>query len=214
MAPEQDYNADDIVKLEYPYSIWKRPSMYLGERGGQQTVGAREVTDNAVHEGVRGFATRIKVTFGADKSVAVQDNGRGLPVDENTKLKTNGIILTMATLHAGANFSSNVAAGKAGAGLNGVGAAATNALSKRYSATVYRSNKIYTLDFQDGFPGHFAGPTSEDKFTPGTKIKEAPDKRPASEKKIWKTGTQIKLWFNESRFSKDEQVILTNWWIG
>lgn len=206
MTPEENYSAEDIVKLEYPISIWKRTSMYLGERGRQQTVAVREIIDNSVHEKLRGFATRMRVTFGADGSIEVQDNGRGLPVDENKQLKTNGIILTMATLHAGANFSNNVAAGKAGAGLNGVGASAANALSKRFDVTVYKNNKCYRLSFQDGFAGHFAGSSPADKFKAGTSISEEKDARPAAEKKLWKTGTSIKLWFNEERFPRDEAV--------
>lgn len=206
MAPEENYSAEDIIKLEYPTSIWKRPSMYLGERGSQQSVAVREIIDNAVHESLRGFATHVKVVFGKDKSIMIQDNGRGLPVDENKKLKTNGIILTMATLHAGANFSSNVAAGKAGAGLNGVGASAANALSKRFDVIVHKASKRYELSFHDGFAGHFSGDSPDEGFKPGTDIKELKDSRSVAEKKIWKTGTIIKLWFNEERFPKDEAV--------
>jgi len=206
MAPEENYSAEDIVKLEYPTSIWKRPSMYLGERGSQQSVAVREIIDNAVHESLRGFATRMKVVFGKDKSVLIQDNGRGLPVDENVKLKTNGIILTMATLHAGANFSTNVTAGKAGAGLNGVGASAANALSKRFDVVVYKTAKRFELSFHDGFAGHFSGDSPDEGFKQDTNIRESKDSRSAAEKKDWKTGTAIKLWFNEERFPKDEAV--------
>ena len=203
---EENYSANDIEHPKYPLNVQRRPSMYLGERGTQQSVAVREIIDNAVHESIRGFATRVKVTFGKDKSVTVQDDGRGLPVDENTKHKTNGIILTMATLHAGANFDSNIAAGKAGAGLNGVGASAANALSKRFDARVYKNGKYHILSFQDGYAGHFADETPESAFKRDTKIKVSADKRPAAEKKLWKTGTEIKLWFNEDRFPKDETV--------
>ena len=205
-AVEATYGADDLTKLEYPMSIWKRPSMYLGERGQQQSVAVREIIDNAVHESLRGFATRVRVIFGADKSVTVQDNGRGLPVDVNKATGENGIILSMATLHAGANFSNNIAAGKAGAGLNGVGASATNALSKRFDAIVYRGGKQYRLSFRDGFPGHFAGPIPTDTFTPGKDIEVTKDSRSAEEKKGYDHGTIIRLWFNETRFPQDEAV--------
>ena len=201
-----EYTADDIVKLEYPISIWKRPSMYLGERGSQQTCGAREILDNSVHEKLRGYATKLKVTFGKDGSFTVQDDGRGLPVDINTKTGVNGISLTMATLHAGANFSNKIAAGKAGAGLNGVGAAATNALSKRFDVVVYKNSKKYALSFQDGFSGHFSGDSPDSKFTKSDEIIEEKDSRSASEKKEFKTGTWIRLWFNEERFPKDEHI--------
>ena len=203
---DNGYTANDISKLEYPISIWRRPSMYLGERGTQQSVATREIIDNAVHESVRGFADRIRIIFGKDKSVTVQDNGRGLPTDINKKTGVNGIILTMATLHAGANFSSNIAAGKAGAGVNGVGSSATNALSKRFDAVVYKGGKVHQLSFQDGYSGHFDGDTPEDTFTSSDKIIFSKDTRTAAEKKLFKTGTSIKLWFNEERFPSDETI--------
>lgn len=205
-----EYSADTIHKLEYPYSIWKRPSMYLGERGTQQTVGVREIIDNAVHECIRGFATQVRVVFGEDGSVTVQDNGRGLPVDINKKLNTNGIILTMATLHAGANFSTDVAAGKAGAGLNGVGASATNALSKKFDAIVYKGEKEHRLSFKDGFAGHFSDENPDSSFTESVIIKSKKDPRSAKEKKGWENGTKIVLWFNPDRFPKDEAVDIDN----
>lgn len=200
------YTADDITKLEYPVSIWRRPSMYLGERGTQQSIGCREIIDNAVHESMRGFADRVKITFGKDGSFTVQDNGRGLPTDVNKKTGVNGIILTMATLHAGANFSNNVAAGKAGAGLNGVGASATNALSKRFDAIVYKAGKKHHLSFQDGFAGQFDGDTPDSTFTRTDQISLEKDSRTAAEKKLFKTGTVIKLWYNEERFPSDEAI--------
>lgn len=202
----QDYNANDISKLEYPFNIWRRPSMYLGDRGQQQTVGVREIIDNSVHESIRGFATRVKITFGKDRSVTVQDDGRGLPTDINKKNGINGIILTMATLHSGANFNSNIAAGKAGAGLNGVGASATNALSKRFDAIVYRQGKCHRLSFQNGFAGHFDGELPDSKFTANDDVIVEKDTRSAAEKKAFKSGTTIKLWFNEDKFPKDELV--------
>lgn len=201
-----NYTADDIVKLDYPYSIWKRPSMYLGERGSQQSVGVREIIDNATHESLRGFATHVKVTFGKDGSTTIQDDGRGLPTDVNRKTGINGIILTMATLHAGANFGNNVAAGKAGAGLNGVGASATNALSKRFDAIVYKGGKRHVLSFQNGFSGQFAGEGPGAPFTPGTDILVERDARTPGEKKVFKSGTVIRFWFNEERFPRDEAI--------
>lgn len=203
---ENNYTADDIGKLEYPVNIHRRTSMYLGGRGTQQTVGVREIIDNAIHEHIRGFASRVKIVFGKDKSVMIQDDGRGLPTDINKKNSTNGIILTMATLHAGANFSSNVTAGKAGAGLNGVGASAANAMSKRFDVTVYKAAKKHQLSFQNGYAGHFDGENPEDQFTLNNDIIVSKDDRSVAEKKSFKTGTAIKLWFNEERFPSDESI--------
>lgn len=206
MAKNETYNADDILKLEYPINVWKRPSMYLGNRGTQQTTGIREILDNASHESLRGFAKKMRVVFGKDGSTTIQDDGRGLPTDINKKSGLNGIILTMAVLHAGANFSSTVATGKAGAGLNGVGASVTNALSKRFDVKVYKDKKEYSLSFQNGYSGFFDGDTPESKFTPSDKIKVNKDSRSAAEKKLYPTGTSIRLWYNEERFPKDETI--------
>lgn len=202
----ENFSANDVTKLEYPYSIWKRPSFYLGGRGSQKTVGTREIIDNSTHEKIRGFASRMRVTFGADGSIEVIDNGRGLPVDVNKKTGDNGIILTVGTMNAGTNFSSNVEKGKAGAGLNGVGSSATNALSSRFDVIVYKNRKKYSLSFQNGFPGYFDGEGPDAKFTPGKDIIVDKDTRLAEEKKLYKTGTYIKFWFNPERFPKDEKV--------
>lgn len=201
-----NYNADSLGVLEFPISVWKRPSIFLGDRGSQQTVGVREIIDNSVHESIRGFADRVKVVFKKDGSVLVQDNGRGLPTDVNKKTGKNGIILTMGTMHAGANFGTNVATGKAGAGLNGVGSSVCNALSERFDAIVYKNGKRHVLSFQDGFPGQFDGDGPDSKFTPGTDILISKDERPATEKRLFKTGTIIHQWYNPKRFPKDEKV--------
>lgn len=206
VSNDESYTADDITHLEYPVSIWKRPSMYLGERGEQQSVGIRELTDNATQEGLRGFADHVRVIFNEDESIIVQDNGRGLPVDVNRKTGENGIILTMATLHAGANFKSDVKAGQAGAGLNGVGASVTNALAKRFDVLVYRSGKEYSLSFQNGYPGHFNGEDPDAAFKKGKDIIVHKDPRPADERKTWKTGTWIRIWYNQEHFPDDESV--------
>ena len=203
---EERYRADDIDSLEYPVSIWKRPSMYLGDRGSQQSVGIRELTDNATQEGLRGYADHVRVIFSSDGSIIVQDNGRGLPVDVNRKTGKNGIVLTMATLHAGANFKSSIKAGQAGAGLNGVGASVTNALSKRFDVTVYRGGHEYSLSFRDGYPGHFQGDGPDAAFMPGTGIASRVDPRSKAEKTGWETGTRIRTWYNQERFPPDESV--------
>lgn len=202
----ENYSANEISQVEYPYNVQKRPSMYLGERGSQKSVASREIIDNAVHERIRGYATKVKVAINADGSIMVQDDGRGLPTDINKKTGKNGIVLTMATLHAGANFGSNVAAGKAGAGLNGVGASVANALSQRFDVNVFKEGKHFSLSFQDGFAGHFDGDSPDDNFKPGEKIKEGKDTRKAADKKEFKRGTQITWWFNEERFPSDEAV--------
>lgn len=202
----EDYTTDNIRNPKYPVNIWLRVSQFLGERGTQQSVGVREIIDNAVHESIRGFATRVKVTFHADKGVSVQDDGRGLPTDISKESGKNGIIMTMATMNSGANFTSKIAAGKAGAGLNGVGGSVTNALSKRFDAIVYKGGKKHVLSFQDGYAGQFTGEGPDASFAAGEEIVVERDSRSAAEKKDFKTGTLIRLWYNPIRFPATEEI--------
>lgn len=202
----ENFSANELQKLEYPFSVIRRPSMYLGERGTQMSVGCREILDNATMEKVKGYATRMKVIFGEDNSVEVIDNGRGLPVDINKKTGDNGIIMTMGSMHSGSNFNTNIGKGKAGAGVNGVGGAVVVALSERFDAIVYKNKKKYTLSFRNGFPGHFKGDNLDADFTDGKDIKTSKDTRSAEEKKLYPTGTYIKFWFNPDRFPKDEAI--------
>lgn len=200
-----DYNADSLIEEKYPWNVRMRPSMYLGDNGMQKSVATREILDNSSGEFVKGYATRMKVTFYEDGSVEVQDDGRGLPVDTNTQSGKNGIVLTMATLHAGANFTSDVAKGKAGAGLNGVGASATNAVSKRFDVHVYRNDKVYELSFRQGQPGFFSEDDDPDsKFTPSDEVRVSDDTRSKREKQRYQHGTRIRFWFDDLFTYKDD----------
>lgn len=199
------YNANDIVELSYPLNVIRNPAMYLGERGHQQTVGVREIIDNASGENVKGYATKMRLIFHKDKSVSIQDDGRGLPVDTNDKSGKNGIILTMATLHSGSSFNTHVGVGKSGAGVHGVGASVTNALCKRFDVTVYRDDKIYQLSFHNGVAGFFAKDNDPDSaFTESTTIKVSDDKRKVKDKKEYPHGTLIRLWYNDDYFDTDD----------
>ncbi|MEM6679275.1 MAG: ATP-binding protein, partial [Pseudomonadota bacterium] len=48
-------------------------------------IRAADVLDNSMDEAVAGHASRIEVTLGADGSVTVADNGRGIPVDPHPR---------------------------------------------------------------------------------------------------------------------------------
>ena len=102
------YTAHDIEVLEGLEPVRRRPGMYIGgtDENALHHLFA-EVTDNAMDEALAGHATFIEVELAADGTLAVTDNGRGIPVDPHPKFpKKSALEVVMCTLHAGGKFDS------------------------------------------------------------------------------------------------------------
>lgn len=123
----------------------------------------REIVDNGLDEIAGGHANAVTIILRPDNSIEVIDNGRGVPVDFNEAAQDNGIVLLLGRTLSGGKFDSNTGT----AGLNGIGAAATNAVSDRFDVTVWRGGKEYRQNFRHGRPGHFSG----DDFDPNAPFK-------------------------------------------
>lgn len=175
-TPKSTYTAKDIDLLEGLSGVRKRPAMYIGSTN---TSGLHhlvwEVIDNGIDEALSGHGNRITVTIHKDGSLSVQDEGRGIPVDIHRQTKIPAVQLIFSTLHSGGKFSSSVY--KTSAGLHGVGAAVTNALSEYLDVTVYRDETIYHLRFEDG--GKLVTPLEELGKTRkhGTLVRFKPDEK-------------------------------------
>lgn len=143
---KQVYNANAIEVLSGLDPVRKRPGMYTDTARPNHL--AQEVIDNSVDEALAGFATEVTVTLYKDGSLAVKDDGRGMPVDIHPEEGLTGVELILTRLHAGAKFS-NKSYQFAG-GLHGVGVSVVNALSKKLEVTVYRDGKQYQMSFKDG----------------------------------------------------------------
>ncbi len=146
------YTTADLTVLEGLEPVRKRPGMYIGGVGkdGLHHL-VWEVLDNSIDEAMNGHASEVQVTLHADRtSVSVSDNGRGIPVDIDKKLKKSGLEIILTTLHAGGKFDGNNY--KASGGLHGVGASVVNALSKKLTASVKRDGKQYRMEFARGVP--------------------------------------------------------------
>ncbi len=143
---EQNYNAKDIVVLEGLDAVRLRPGMYIGTTGSKGMHHLLwEIVDNAIDEISNGFGDTIKITLNTDGSVTVEDNGRGIPVDNHPTLHKSGVEVVYTTLHAGGKFNTDNY--KFSGGLHGVGASVTNALSKWCNVTVYKDKKEYFIAF-------------------------------------------------------------------
>jgi len=109
---------------------------------------AHEVIDNSVDEALGGHCTAIDVTLFKDGSLAVADDGRGMPVDIHPQEKVSGVELILTRLHAGGKFSDKTYTFSGG--LHGVGVSVVNALSKHLECLVRRGGKEYRISFKEG----------------------------------------------------------------
>ena len=143
------YSADDIHIMKGLEGVRKRPAMYIGSTNSSGLHHlVWEIIDNAVDEALSGYGNIITVTIHKDGSLSVLDEGRGIPCGINKETGRPAVEIVFTELHAGGKFNSTVY--KTAAGLHGVGAAVTNALSEYLEATIYQDGKIYRLKFENG----------------------------------------------------------------
>jgi DNA gyrase subunit B len=199
--PSATYTARHLSVLEGLEAVRKRPGMYVGStdsRGLMHCVW--EIIDNSVDEALAGHGTLIEVVLGADGSIQVRDDGRGIPVDVEPKTGLTGVEVVMTRLHAGGKFGGGSYA--ASGGLHGVGASVVNALSARLDVEVDRDGKVHVMSFRRGVPGEFSGDGPEATFAKASGL------RVTGKVARRVTGTRVRWWADRQVFLSDAEVSL------
>ena len=151
-APTTTYGNDSISMLKGAERVRKRPSVIFGSDGLEGCEHAVfEILSNAIDEAREGFGNIITVTRYEDKSIEVEDFGRGCPVDWNEKEQRYNWELIFCEMYAGGKYKNNEGENyEYSLGLNGLGACATQYASEYMDVTIWRDGKKYTLHFRHG----------------------------------------------------------------
>ena len=151
-AKPQEYGNESISQLKGADRVRKRPGVIFGSDGLEGCEHAVfEILSNSIDEAREGYGNIITVTLYDDKSIEVEDFGRGCPVDWNPAEKRFNWELVYCELYAGGKYKNDDGGDyEYSLGLNGLGACATQYASEYMDVTVWRDGNKYTLHFVKG----------------------------------------------------------------
>ena len=176
-----EYGNDSISQLKGADRVRKRPGVIFGSDGldGCQHA-VFEILSNSIDEAREGYGKVITLTRYADRSIEVEDFGRGCPLDWNANEKRFNWELVFCELYAGGKYANNEGENyEYSLGLNGLGSCATQYSSEYMDVTVWRDGNKYELHFKKGKVigkrGQELTITPADRKKTGTTIKWRPD---------------------------------------
>ena len=172
-----EYGNDSISMLKGAERVRKRPEVIFGSDGLEGCEHAVfEILSNAIDEAREGFGNIITVSRFEDKSIEVEDFGRGCPVDWNEAEQRYNWELIFCEMYAGGKYKNNEGESyEFSLGLNGLGACATQYASEYMDVTIWRDGQKYSLHFKKGeIVGTLESQPADRKKT-GTTIRWRPD---------------------------------------
>ena len=176
-----EYGNDSITQLKGADRVRKRPGVIFGSDGLDGCEHAVfEILSNAIDEAREGHGDVITLTYFEDKSIEVEDFGRGCPVDWNSVEKRFNWELVFCELYAGGKYK-NADGGdyEYSLGLNGLGSCATQYASEYMDVSVWRDGMKYSLQFKKGKAvgkkGEELKKETADRKKTGTTIRWRPD---------------------------------------
>ena len=174
---KKEYGNDNIVALKGADRVRKRPAVIFGSDGIEGCChSVFEIMSNSIDEAREGYGTKIIVTRFADGSVQVEDFGRGIPVDFNTKEQRYNWELVFCEMYAGGKYNND--GGEIyeySLGLNGLGLCATQYASEYMDAEIHRDGTCFKLHFEHGENIGGLEKTPYNGRQTGSRIKWKPD---------------------------------------
>ena len=175
------YNDQSISQLKGADRVRRRPAVIFGSDGLEGCEHSFfEILANSVDEAREGFGDTIIVRVFRDRSIEIEDFGRGVPLGYNKKEKRYNWELVFCELYAGGKYDNNggEAAYTFSLGLNGLGACATQYSSEYMTVASYNGTQVSTISFKRGNPDSELAVrdlTAKDKKRQGTVIRWLPD---------------------------------------
>ncbi len=177
---KKTYDNQSISSLKGADRVRKRPGVIFGSDGLEGCEHAVfEILSNAIDEAREGHGNQIIVTRYEDKSIEVEDFGRGCPVDWNEAEGRYNWELVFCELYAGGKYKDGDGDNyEYSLGLNGLGSCATQYASEFFNAVIYRDGFKYSLHFEKG-------------EIMGEMLKEPADRKKTGSKFHWKPDLDV-----------------------
>ncbi len=177
---KQQYDNQSIKALKGADRVRKRPAVIFGSDGLDGCQHSFfEILSNAVDEAREGHGNEIRVRVFRDRSIEVDDHGRGVPLGWNEREGRWNWDLIYCELYAGGKYENNTdgASYEYSLGLNGLGACATQYSSEYMTVRSYDGKMERSIQFRKGeVDGELAErPLSPKEKRTGTVVHWKPD---------------------------------------